>query len=692
METTGTNKNPNRLIKEKSPYLLQHAYNPVDWYPWSEEAFEKAKREDKPVFLSIGYSTCHWCHVMEKESFEDDEVAGLLNKYFVAVKVDREERPDIDHIYMVFCQAITGTGGWPLTVILTPDKKPIFAGTYFPKSSKYGRPGLLDVLKTVHDRWIHDREEIINAGEDLADAVKPYFQPEETGRLNKEEVLKDGFQSLEEKFDPLYGGFGRAPKFPAPHNLMFLLRYWKWAGEGKALQMVEKTLESMHDGGIYDHIGYGFSRYSVDRKWIVPHFEKMLYDNALLAIAYLEGFQATGKERYARVAREIFSYILRDMTSPEGAFYSAEDADSEGEEGKFYVWSAEEIIDILGKDLGSIFCSAFNVTKKGNFEGKNVLNRVSKAVSVENFLERDRNLEEILTEAREKLFAVREKRVHPYKDDKVLTAWNGLMIAALAMGSRILREPLYLKAASRAADFIWHHLRNEEGRLLARYRDGESGLLAYLNDYAYLIWALLELYQSSMNSLWLERALELQKEQNRLFWDPDRGGYFFYGNDGEKLISRPKETRDGATPAGNSVSAINLLRLARLSGREELGSMAETIFQSFAKNIESEPDMHAHFLNALLHSIIPGKEVVIAAGKKDREQVSRIINTLSRKFIPEVNFLFRLMGEENKQLEDIVPFTGEMVPQGGKVTYYICQNFACQRPTTDLQKVLEEFS
>ena len=680
--TTGT-KGANRLIKEKSPYLLQHAYNPVDWYPWGEEAFARARAEDKPIFLSIGYSTCHWCHVMERESFENREVAELLNEYFVSIKVDREERPDIDQIYMQACQLLTGQGGWPLTIFMTPEKKPFFAGTYFPKESKFGRPGLLDILAAIHDQWSSNRAELVQAGEELTRVLQAQTQGRDRGELD-EDILHTAYTFLKENYDETYGGFGGAPKFPTPHNLHFLLRYWHWTGAEDALSMVKNTLEAMHRGGIYDHLGYGFARYSVDGKWLVPHFEKMLYDNALLAMAYLEGYQVTGKERFARIAREIFTYVLRDMTSPAGAFYTAEDADSEGEEGKFYTWTPAEIKGILGTELGEEFCRWYGVTEAGNFAEKNILNRVRGEVLE---AEGDPREEDHLAAAYQRLFAAREKRIHPHKDDKILTSWNGLMIAALAMGARILSEPQYLEGAVQAMEFIWTHLRSKEGRLLARYRDGEAAYPAYLDDYASLIWALLELYQADQKAAWLRRALKLQEEQDRLFWDKGEGGYFFTGHDSEEILTRSKEVYDGAIPSGNSMAALNLLRLGRLTGREEFTDRAETLFRTFSGTVSRYPAGYTFFLSALHLSLAAPREVVIAAeqgGEKLRQELAPI----TRPFAPTTTFLYRLEGKDAEELKALAPFTAEMRPLQGKTTYYLCENFACRQPTTNRQELI----
>ncbi|GIM45115.1 thioredoxin domain-containing protein [Collibacillus ludicampi] len=681
-------KKPNRLIHEKSPYLLQHAYNPVDWFPWSQEAFEKAKRENKPIFLSVGYSTCHWCHVMERESFEDEEVAELLNRHFVAIKVDREERPDVDHIYMTVCQAMTGHGGWPLTVFLTPEKKPFFAGTYFPKHGRYGHSGLIEILTQIAKLWKEDRERLIRSSERLTEALQPRFGASNEGKLS-EEILHQAFQMFCDHFDTRYGGFSDAPKFPTPHNLTFLLRYWKQTGKTKALAMVEKTLEAMHRGGIYDHLGYGFARYSTDDKWLVPHFEKMLYDNALLAIAYLEAFQVTGKETYARIAREIFTYILRDMTSPDGGFYSAEDADSEGVEGKFYVFTPAEIKHVLGEKEGTLFCRYYDVTEKGNFEGTSILNIIhtdpvsivrEAGLSVE-------QLESQMEGFRQKLFAYREKRIHPHKDDKILTAWNGLMIAALAKGAQILQDPSYEEAAKRAVSFIQKHLVRDDGRLLARYRDGEAAFLAYLDDYAFLTWGLLELYEASFSAEYLGLAKHYTEEMVRLFWDDREGGFYLNGSDAEQLLARPKEVYDGALPSGNSVAALNLLRLARITGETRLEELAQKQIQAFSGNVGSYPPGYTHFLMALQFAYYPGKEIVVA-GSRDAEDTKRMLRAVHQVFLPQAVRLFRPEGPEAREIERLVPFIKEQKAIEGRATAFVCENYACKSPTTDVEQFM----
>ena len=668
----------NRLINEKSPYLLQHAYNPVDWYPWGDEAFEKAKKEDKPIFLSIGYSTCHWCHVMERESFEDQEVADVLNRYFVSIKVDREERPDIDHIYMTVCQALTGSGGWPLTIIMTPEQKPFFAGTYFPKHSRMGMTGLLELLEKVRIAWEQDREALIESGESIIESLESHFELEAQKEEISKETIGAAYLELKESFDDTYGGFSYAPKFPMPHNLLFLLRYWKFEGKQAALDMVEKTLENMVRGGIFDHIEYGFSRYSTDQKWLVPHFEKMLYDNALLAISYLEAYQVTKKDIYARVARSIFTYVLRDMVAPEGGFYSAEDADSEGEEGKFYVWTPDEIKQILGEKDGELFCEYYGITEKGNFEGKSIPNRIRKSGS----LFED---EVIIAPMRKKVFEYREKRVHPHKDDKILTSWNGLMIAALVLGGRILDEDLYTRAAERAVDFINHRLTDEKGRLLARYREGEAAYLGYLDDYAYFVWGLIELYHTTYNPTYLEQAIKRSQDMIQLFWDNEKGGFFLYGKDGEKLITRPKELYDGALPSGNSVAALNLIRLARLTGDSKLEDIALEQIRSFAGIVKANPAAYTYFLIASMFVLYPSREVVFV-GRKEDNNIKEMIGILHKNFIPNTVSILYPQDERGRKLVDLIPLIQEYKPIERNGAVYVCRNFACQAPITDVKE------
>ncbi len=583
--------NTNRLIHQKSPYLLQHAYNPVDWYAWGDEAFARARQEDKPIFLSIGYSTCHWCHVMERQSFENEHIAHLLNADFVAIKVDREERPDIDHIYMQVCQALTGSGGWPLTIIMTPDRQPFYAATYIPPYSQGGMTGLMELLPRLTQLWKTDHDKALQAAREISQWTQKASRARPGGELS-EEILHDAYENLARTFDRSYGGFGSAPKFPTPTTLIFLLKYHERYQNPTALEMAEQTLTCMYQGGIYDHIGFGFARYSTDRRWLVPHFEKMLYDNALLAIAYLEAYRITNREIYKRVAQDIFTYVLRDMTAPEGGFYSAEDADSEGEEGKYYVWDKQEICDLL-EDKAAPFCEIYDITEAGNFEGRSIPNLIGR----DGFSDaRDK-----YTEERRLLFTAREKRIKPLKDDKVLTSWNGLMIAALGVGSRILNNTQYLQAAQKAAAFILSNLRRQDGRLLARYRDGEALYNGYAVDYAFLIWGLLEIYAASGDRLYLEQAQDLNDDFIRWFWDGDEGGFFFYGSDSEELLIRPKESYDSVMPSDNAVEFFNLLRLNRLTGEASLGEKAQLQVQHFAGTIAENPGAHTFWLQAFLY-------------------------------------------------------------------------------------------
>lgn len=596
MLSDGINKKTNRLINEKSPYLLQHAYNPVDWFGWNEEAFQKAKTENKPIFLSIGYSTCHWCHVMEHESFEDEEVANILNNYFVSIKVDREERPDIDSVYMSVCQAMTGGGGWPLNLFLTKDKKPFYAGTYFPKTSKYNQTGFMEILESINDVWVSNKDHVLTTADQVVKTLKGYSE-DDSFDISKD-IFSEGFESFLNSFDSVFGGFSKAPKFPSPHNLSYLLSYYKATGEKRALEMVKITLKSMYKGGIFDHIGFGFSRYSVDEKWLVPHFEKMLYDNALLAMAYIETYEITKDNIYKEVAEKILTYILRDMTSPEGGFYCGEDADSEGVEGKFYLWDFTEIYKVLDMEEGNLFINYYGIQREGNFEGSNIPNLIGE--ELEDLDKPD--LKDKLENIREKLFDYREKRIHPHKDDKILTSWNGLMIAAFAKAGMVFHEEKYKDVSTKALDFIFSKLQREDGRLLARFRQGESRYQAYLDDYAFIIWALIEVYEVTKDYSYIKKALELNKQMIELFLDKEKGGLFLYGKDSEELILRPKDIYDGAIPSGNSVAAMNMLRLFKITGDINLKEEAESIFKVFGNSINKIPRAHAKTLEALLYS------------------------------------------------------------------------------------------
>lgn len=622
---------------------------------------------------------------MEKESFEDEDVAAALNRNFVAIKVDREERPDVDHIYMEVCQALTGQGGWPLTVILTPDRKPIFAGTYFPKQSKWGRPGLMDILEAVHNRWISAPDELVKHSEELTNMLKSHDGQSAEGELSVQ-LLDDAYQQLEESFDEQYGGFGSTPKFPMPHNVMFLLRYWRRTGNQRALDMAEKTLEAMHEGGIFDHLGYGFARYSTDRKWLVPHFEKMLYDNALLCIAYLEAYQCTGKERFAQVAENVLTYVLRDMTDENGAFYSAEDADSEGEEGRFYVFTRRETLEVLGQEQGTVFADFYGIKDEGNFEhGTSILNHIGRdeeAFALTKGMTKE-ELSDLLAQCRIKLYTYRERRIHPYKDDKILTSWNGLMIAAMAKAARALENPLYAKAADRALQFIFNKLMRADGRLLARYRDGEGAFPAYLDDYAFLLWALLELYETQYDLEYLNDALTLYADLKRLFWDDAEGGFFFYGSDSEKLITKPKEWHDGATPSGNSVAAWILMRFAALTGSEEMGTMAERLLKSFAGEVTQHPRAYTFYLIALDLQLAPKSKIVIA-GQADSHIAWEMLAVAGRLFMPWTSVAFNNL-DHAEAIASIMP---EVAAQqtDNEAAAFICEGFTCLPPVTDIRQ------
>jgi uncharacterized protein YyaL (SSP411 family) len=688
---------PNRLVHEKSPYLLQHAYNPVDWYPWGDKAFEKARKENKPIFLSIGYSTCHWCHVMERESFEDQEVAELMNETFVSIKVDREERPDLDHIYMTVCQILTRSGGWPLNIIMTPDKKPFYAATYLPKKSRLGRIGMVDLVPRIKEVWETRHNEALDSADKIVEALHT-IETESLGKELDTATLDTAYQELAQRFDQERGGFSNAPKFPTPHNFLFLLRYWKRTGNQTALGMVEKTLQEMRKGGIYDQIGFGFHRYSTDGEWLVPHFEKMLYDQALLAMANVEAHQATGKEEYKRTAQEIFTYVLRDMTSPAGGFYSAEDADSEGEEGKFYVWTEEEIRKILQKEDAEAIIKLLNVEKQGNFKeeatgrmgGANILHLKKPLPETASELKiSDQDLQERFDSAREKLFGIREKRPHPLKDDKILTDWNGLMIAALAKGSKAFGYSGYAEKAQQAVDFILDRMRTEDGRLLHRYRDGQASIAANADDYAFFVWGLVELYEATFDARYLKTALQLNEDMLRHFWDEKVGGFFFTPDDGEELIVRKKEINDAAIPSGNSVAMLNLLRLSRFTGRPDLEEKASKLERAFSDTAKQLPSGYTKLMTSLDFGLGPSYEVVIV-GNSDAKDTKDMIGALRSRFIPNMVVLFRPSEEKSPEIVSIAGFIENHVGTNGKATAYVCLNNACKVPTTDIKAMLAQ--
>lgn len=575
----------NRLAGEKSPYLLQHAENPVNWFPWCEEAFSQARERDVPIFLSIGYSTCHWCHRLARESFEDIEVAELLNKWFVAIKVDREERPDIDAVYMEVCQTLTGSGGWPLTILMTPQQEPFFAGTYFPKRGSHGQTGLMELLPFIHKTWEEDRSKLAAEGRKITAFIKEHLGRETGGPVKGETLIRKAQEHYWKTFDSKWGGFGPMPKFPSPHNLLFLME----TGEEGCLKMAEKTLMQMYRGGLFDHIGGGFCRYSTDERWLAPHFEKMLYDNALLTLAYAEGYRKTGKKLYRDIVRRVAGYVKRELTSEAGAFFCGQDADSEGVEGKYYLFSPGEIIEVLGEKEGELFCHRFDITLGGNFQGKSIPNRIG---------DPDYQMQPDDAEL-EKLWAYRKRRMVLHKDDKILTSWNGLMIAALGRASWILERPEYLELAQRAADFLWDHLQ-QEGYLKARWREEEAAYPGTLEDYAFFAWGLLECHQADSPKDCLKRAALVGERMLEQFFDEDKGGFYLYGKDSEQLVLRPKEIYDGATPSGNSVAALVLDRLALYTGEKCWVSAAEKQMDFMKASAAGHPAGHSFFLWQLL--------------------------------------------------------------------------------------------
>jgi uncharacterized protein YyaL (SSP411 family) len=670
----------NRLAKEKSPYLLQHAHNPVDWYPWGEEAFVKAKREDKPIFLSIGYATCHWCHVMERESFENNSIAKLLNENFVSIKVDREERPDVDGIYMHFVQAMTGQGGWPLSVFLTPDKKPFYGGTYYPPEDRWGRPGFSTLLQSIAKSWGDERANIEKSSDGLLESLQKHLEEGRgEGAPLSESVLTQALMALKKHYEPHYGGFGQAPKFPQAHSFSLLLALHQRTDDANALEMVEHSLMEICKGGIYDHIGFGVHRYSTDERWHVPHFEKMLYDQALLVKALVQAYQVTDNPFYRRKAEEILEYVTRDMMGEHGAFYSAEDADSakhEGDkekgEGIFYIWSDKELDKILGKDLAKIFKKFFGVKKDGNviedphgeFVGKNILYRAGEAKALSLDLEKARKI----------LFEHRKQRPRPFLDDKVLVDWNGLMIAAFAYAGRIFQNDDYISIAESSSQFILKHMVQDNGRLWHRYREGEVAIEGMLEDYAFFVYGLVELYQASAKTVYLKEAVRLTEHMLQLF-SSDDGALYAASENANDLILRQKDVYDGALPSGNSIAADNLLRLARMLARPEWEKVAEAIFKSFAKEMLDSPLSVTQLLWAFDFAVGPVKEWVIVS-RLSRRPVRPPRN--GSLFLPRQVVIYKL--GEDLELLALAPYLKEFKTIEGKPTFYECENYVCKRP------------
>ena len=685
----GSPRFTNRLILESSPYLLQHAHNPVNWYPWSEAAFERARRDDKPIFLSVGYSTCHWCHVMERESFEDEAIAEFLNKHFIAIKVDREERPDVDSVYMKAVQMLTGRGGWPMTVIMNADGQPFFGGTYFPprRGVRGNRAGLNEVLREIVRLRAEEPAQVQQQAALLSERVALASIAPEGAGVPSAEPLISAVQTLAERFDPVDGGFGRAPKFPQPSQLALLMRYARRTQDPAAIDMVKQTLTKMARGGIYDHVGGGFHRYSTDSKWLVPHFEKMLYDNAQLASVYVEAWQLTGDEMYRRVARDVLRYVESEMTSPEGGFYSATDADSatpsgHDEEGWFFTWTDEELTPLLGADRARIVKMAYGVTPGGNFEGRSIFHRTKNDAEVATKVGAgsDRVRAE-LAEARRALYRARASRPPPLRDEKIIAAWNGLMISAFARGGFVLGEPKHVEVASKAAAFVLSQMRVAGGGLVRTSKDGIKGPPAFLDDYAFMIAACLDLYEVTGAPQWLTEALALQRYQDTHFRDERAGGYFLTPDDHETLLIREKPSYDGAVPSGNSVSAMNLLRLAELTGDPAWQQQAEELFAAFGSSIQSAPLAAAQLLLALDYYLdVPLEIVLVSPETRDAtEQLARVFRST---FLP--NRVFLMLSEEQAAAQaGRIPWLTAKCSLQGKPTAYVCERGRCELPTSD---------
>jgi uncharacterized protein YyaL (SSP411 family) len=684
-------RTPNRLIHERSPYLQQHAYNPVEWYPWGEEAFAKASREQKPIFLSIGYSTCHWCHVMERESFEDPEVAKLLNQWFVSIKVDREEHPDVDQVYMQAVQAMTGHGGWPLTVFLTPDLKPFFGGTYFPAERRHNVPGMNEILPAVAQAWNAKREDILSSAGQLTGQLQQLATSAKPGTVAVE-TLHQAFNQATTTFDPTFGGFGGAPKFPQSHALSFLLHYWARSRATQSLEIVTTTLEHLARGGIHDHLGGGFHRYSTDEQWLVPHFEKMLYDQALLARTYVEAYQVTRASHFADVARGIFDYVLRDMTHPDGAFYAAEDADSEGQEGTFYVWRPEEILEALGPEEGELVNRFYGVTAEGNFEhGTSILHIAQPLEAFAKLKDHDPvQLAHRLAGARQRLLAVRAHRVRPHRDEKILTSWNGLMIASFAYGAAALDEPRYLRAAEAAAQFLLTHLRQRQ-QLFRRWRDGQARYPGTLEDYAFFSDGLLELYEASLEPRYLAEAKALVLQMIERFWDEEGGGFFLRGKQEEPLIVSAKEFSDGAIPSGNSMAALALFKLGRLTADERLESYGRRLLEASAEAVNQAPLGYAQSLIAWDLALGPTREIVVA-GDPEAPQTRRMLQVVHQQFLPRTVLALHGSGKAGGAIEALIPFLKAQQPLDGKPTAYVCENYACKLPATSPEQLAQQLA
>ena len=673
----------NRLIHETSPYLLQHAHNPVDWYPWGEEAFEKAKEENKPILLSIGYSACHWCHVMEKESFESEAIAALMNEHFVNIKVDREERPDLDEIYMNAVQMLTGRGGWPMTVFLTPERKPFFGGTYFPPEDRHGMPGFPKILQAVAQAYRDRPQDVQKSVEQILAALNRLMEISESAEPFFPDAIQKAADQLSPAYDPDYGGFGRAPKFPNAGLFDLFLRCYRSSKERRYLEMVTHTLTKMAEGGIYDHLGGGFHRYSVDEKWLVPHFEKMLYDNAQLIRIYVDVFRITQDPIFRRVVEETLTYLLREMLHSEGGFYSTQDADSEGEEGRFFVWEYDEVIKILGEETGEIFSRIYDVSELGNFEGKNILHPILQPEQAAKFFGKEiKEIENLIAEAKAKLLQEREKRVKPFRDEKILTSWNGLMLSGLAEAYKTIGEERYRKAAEKTVEFIFAQM-FREGYLLHTYRDGQAKLYGYLDDYAFLAGGLLDLYEATFDRSLLARAVHVTETMINEFWDDAEGGFFYTGKSHEQLISRTKPAFDGSVPSGNSIATQILLRIYHYTGEENYLRRAERTLRIYYNAMMRQPFGFAHMFGALDFYLQKPKEIVVV-GEKEELATWELIKKVHSLYVP--NKILQLV-EPGEPLGKVSPILEGKTQLNGKPTVYVCQNFTCSLPMTHWEEL-----
>jgi hypothetical protein len=672
-------KHTNRLAGESSPYLLQHAHNPVDWYPWGAEALERSKREDKPILLSIGYSACHWCHVMERESFENEEIARLMNEHFVNIKVDREERPDLDQIYMNAVQMMTRHGGWPLTAFLTPDLVPFYGGTYFPPEDRHQMPGFPRVLVAVAEAYRTRPEEVRQSAGEVLSELRRMSAAQESAEALGAQLLDNAHRALARTYDPHHGGFGSAPKFPSSMNVEFLLRTHRRTGDARALEMATHTCRRMAEGGMYDQLGGGFHRYSTDARWLVPHFEKMLYDNALLARLYLHAYQATGDESFRRVVEETLSYVRREMTDESGAFYSTQDADSEGVEGKFFVWDREEVENLLGPQDARLFCAYYDVTEEGNFEEHNILNvtRTVEEVAREQNVTAEK-LHEVIQRGRGILFTERERRVKPGRDEKVITAWNGLMLEAFAEAAAVLEREEYREAAKRNAEFILGTL-TKDGLLLHVYKDGRAKHVGFLDDYSYVASALVTLYETTGSLRWLEEARRLADKMVEEFWDEEGGGFFYNGRSGESLIVRNKDYFDNATPSGNSVAAECLLRLATLTGEESYTRKAVNVLRLVRDAMERYPSAFGYALGAVDFYLSTPKEVAIVSPASGSDDDARsLAREVWRRYLP--NKVVARAAEGDARAAELVPLLRDRAAAGGRATAYVCEHYSCRQP------------